>query len=129
VETTTRTDTNLTLARQIFTWFAEGEMDAFLGVLHVDVTARPAIDGAPVLEGRDAVSEWWAEFASSDADLEVRPLDFEARGNCVIVRGYLRQRTGRTLSESEVHWLYELRDGQVIRMESHPTRKSALAAC
>jgi ketosteroid isomerase-like protein len=127
--TATRSDQNVALARQIFNWFTDRDMDSFMSVLAPDVKARPSLDGAPVLEGRENVVRWWAEFASLDGDLEARPLDFEARGNCVVVRGYLRHRNGRTLAESQVYWLYEIEDGQVTRMESHPTRKSALASC
>ena len=104
-------------------------MDAFLSSLHVDVEAHPSIDGAPHLHGRKEVEEWLAQVRTVDADMEARPMEFEARGDCVVVRGYLRRREGRALAESQVHWLYEFRDGQVIRMESHPTRQSALAAC
>jgi ketosteroid isomerase-like protein len=126
--TATRSTDNLTLARQAFDWFIAHDMDSFVSVLHPDVEAHPSIDGAPLLHGRDEVVQWWAQFAELGGDIEVRPLDFEARGNCVIVRGYLRRREGRALAESQVHWLYEFRDGLIVRMESHPTRQSALAA-
>jgi ketosteroid isomerase-like protein len=128
VATATHNAENLALARQVFNWFIEHDMDSFLSVLHPDVDAHPSIDGAPRLRGRDEVARWWGQFATLDGDLEVRPLEFEARGDSVIVRGYLRQRAGRALAERQVHWLYEFRDGQVVRMESHPTRESALAA-
>jgi ketosteroid isomerase-like protein len=127
--TATRSTHNLALARQAFDSFIEHDMDSFLSVLHADVEAHPSIDGAPRLHGRDEVARWWSQFAELDGEIEVRPLDFEPRGDCVIVRGYLRRREGRTLAESEVHWLYEFRDGLIVRMESHPTRQSALAAC
>ena len=104
-------------------------MDSFLSVLHPDVEAHPSIDGAPRLRGREEIVRWWSQFRELDGEIEVRPLDFEPRGDCVIVRGYLRRREGRALAESEVHWLYEFRDGLIVRMESHPTRPSALAAC
>ena len=126
---TTRNEENLALARQIFNWFTDRDIDAFASVLAPDVVAHPSINGAPVLRGRETVAQWWRELASSDGDVEARPLDFEAEGNCVIVRGYLRHRSGRTLAESQVYWLYEIRAGQIVRMESHPTRKAALAAC
>jgi len=129
VATATGSDQNLGLARQIFNWFRERDMDAFLSVLAPDVTARPSVDGAPVLSGREAVAAWWRQYATVEGDLEARPLAFEARGDCVLVRGYLRHRDGRTLAESQVYWLYEIRDGQITRMESHPTRRSAIAAC
>lgn len=126
---TTRTEENLALARQIFNWFTDRDIDAFSSVLAPDVEAHPSIEGAPVLRGREAVAQWWRDLASADGDVEVRPLDFEADGNCVIVRGYLRHRSGRTLAESQLFWLYEITEGLITRMESHPSRASALRSC
>jgi ketosteroid isomerase-like protein len=124
----TRNDQNIALARSTLDHFMSHNMDAVLAVLHDDVEARPSINGAPVLSGREAVARWWSEIGPLGDDLEVRPLDFEARGDHVIVRGYLRHRQGRTLAESQVFWLYEIHDGLIWRMESHPTRQSALAS-
>ncbi len=97
-------------------------------LLHPDVKARPRIDGSRELEGREAVLEWWAEVERRGAEVEARPLDFELLGDVVIVRGYLRHHDGRTLAENQVFWLYEIHDGLITRMESHPSRKAALAA-
>src|SRR3954451_3423470 len=127
--TATRTDENLALARQIFNWFAERDTASFMAALAPDVEARPSIAGAPILSGRDAVAGWWSDFMSGEGDLEVRPLDFEARGACVVVRDYLRHRANRRLTESQVYWVYEIQAGQIVRMESHPSRSAALAAC
>ena len=124
----TRSDANVTLARKVFSLFETEDFGAVVPLLHEDVQARPSLDGAPALSGRDAVEAWWNTFASVDAEFEVRPLEFEPRGDCVIVRGYLRHRSGRTLAESQVFWLYEIHNGLITRMESHPTRASALAS-
>lgn len=62
------------------------------------------------------------------AQVEGTAYDFEPRGDCVIVRGSRRTRDRRELAEAQVFWLYEFRDGMVIRMESHPTRDAALKA-
>ena len=94
----------------------------------VGVKARPGINGSPELESRAEVLEWWADIERRGAEVEARPLDFELHGDVVIVRGYLRYRDGRTLAENQVFWLYEVHDGQITRMESHPSRKAALAA-
>lgn len=126
--TTSANSENVQLTRQIFAWFESWDMDSLFAVLHQDVQARPSIDGAPVLEGRETVIEWWRSLAGSD-NLEVRPLEFVERGDCVVVRGYLRHREGRTLAENQVFWVYAFRDGQIVRMESHSTRESAYAAC
>jgi ketosteroid isomerase-like protein len=129
VRTDSRNSDNLALTRQIFGSFKEKGMDAVMTAMHPDVEAHLSIGGAPVLSGRDALARWWNDFASVNGTLEVRPLDFEPRGNCVIVRGYLRHRQGRTLAESQMYWLFEVCDGQIVRMESHPTRDAALTAC
>jgi ketosteroid isomerase-like protein len=126
--TQTRTDENLALARQLFDRFRRGDIESAVSLLAPDVEARPRIGRATVLNGRDEVVEWWGEVTRVDGDVEVRPLQFEGHGDHVIVRGYLRQRSGRTLAESQVYWLYEIREGLVARMESHPSRASALAA-
>jgi ketosteroid isomerase-like protein len=120
---------NLALARRVFGWFKEHDRDAFLSALHPDVYAHPSLNGGPELHGREEVALWWSECTGDSGDLEARPLDFEQRGDCVLVRGYLRHRDGRTLAESQVFWVCEVRDGQIIRMESYPTRSAALAAC
>ena len=120
---------NLTLARQLFEWFKDGQMDPFMQVLHPSVRARMSVGDTRELVGREEVIRWWQELAAADGDVEARPLDFELAENCVIVRGYLWQREGRALAERQAFWLYEIEDGMVTRMESHPTRRAALAAC
>lgn len=116
------------LLRQVFDWLKDRDMDSFLAVLHPDIEAHPSIDGSD-LHGRAAVAEWFREFASAEGALEIRPLEFERLGDCVLVRGYLRHQAGRALAESQVYWVCEVRGGQVIRMQSYPSRRSAVAAC
>lgn len=126
--TTTRSEESVALVRQLFTWFNDRDIASFKSALAPDVEARPSIDGAPVLRGADAVADWWISVTGLDDAVEVRPLEYDSQGDCVVVRGYLRHRNGRTLSESEVYWLYEVRDGLIVRMESYPTRRAALNA-
>ena len=99
---------SLSVARRLFDAFSKGGTDAIAGMLAPDVN--------------------WAGVADGGTDIEARPLDFELHGDAVIVRGYLRRRDGRTLAESQVFWLYEVRDGLITRMESHPSRAAALGA-
>ncbi len=119
---------SLSVARRLFDAFSDGGTDAIADMLAPDVIARPQTAGSPVLEGRAAVREYWADLAVRGTEIEVRPLEFELHGDTVIVRGYLRRRDGRTLAESQVFWLYEVHEGLVTRMESHPSRASALDA-
>src|SRR4051794_31366632 len=116
------------VAKRLFELFAAEGLDGIGSLLHPDVKASPRVAGGAELTGRAEVLEWWEQIARSGVELEARPLDFELQGDCVIVRGYLRHRDGRTLAENQVFWLYEVHDGQITRMESHPSRKAALAA-
>ena len=127
--TATHSNANVALVRQVFELFSRGDWDTVVSMLAPDVQAKPSIFQAPHLVGRDAVARWWTQMPALEADVEARPLDFEAVGDCVLVRGYLRHRDGRTLSESQMYWLYEMRGGLIVRMESHPTRATALRAC
>jgi ketosteroid isomerase-like protein len=124
----TQPSDTLTVARRLFEAFGKGGTEAIASMLDPDVKARPRIAGAPVLDGRAAVMAWWADVSRGGTELEARPLEFELHGDFVIVRGYLRHRDGRTLAENQVFWLYEVHDGLITRMESHPSRSAALAA-
>src|SRR3954453_15315583 len=104
-------------------------MKSVMAALHPDVVAHPLIGGGPLPESRAAVAEWWQGRASQGGEVEARPLDYEVRDSYVIVRGYLRQREGTTLSESQVFWLLEIEGGQMVRMETHQSREAALASC
>jgi ketosteroid isomerase-like protein len=118
----------LAIARRLFETFSSGGMEAIAEMLHPDVEAQPSIPGAPAIHGRAALVDFWAEVARRGTEVEARPLGYELHGSAVIVRGYLRHRDGRTLAENQVFWLYEIREGLITRMESHPSRKAALAA-
>jgi ketosteroid isomerase-like protein len=118
---------NLALARRMLASFARGDLDAYLGALSPDVEAHPSLRGGPTLRGREAVADWLSQFTTGD--LEARALDYEVRGDCVVIRAYLRSRDGSNLAESQFFWVCQFKDGQVVRMESHPSRESALASC
>ena len=120
---------NLVLTRQLFGWFNDRDIEALLQALDEEVHARTSVEGGAVLTGRAAVAAWWEDLARRQTDVEARPLEFEPRGSCVVVRGYLRQRTAAGLAESQTFWLYEFRGGKIVRAESHPSRTQALAAC
>ena len=120
---------NLALARRLFASFTDNDTEGILELLAPDVRARPSVGGGPLLEGRAAVSEWLTGFRGPEDEFEVRPLDYEVVGNCVIVRGYLRHREQRMLTERPAFWLFEIVGEHVVRMESCATRDAALARC
>jgi hypothetical protein len=90
------------------------------------VLARPSTGAW--LSGRGEVADWWHDVAR-DSEFEARPLEYEVAGRCIVVRGYLRRRSGRVLAESQMYWVCEINDGQVVRLESHPSRGLALTRC
>jgi ketosteroid isomerase-like protein len=120
---------SLALVRRVIGSINAHDVDGFLAALDPDIEASPSIAGGSVLHGRDAVRKWWTELAELGDEVEIRPLDFEQCGDCVLVRGYLRHSEGHVLAENQVFWVCEIHHGQIVRMESHPTRDAALAAC
>jgi ketosteroid isomerase-like protein len=129
VEAAVSNSEGVALVRQAFDWLQHGATDSFLSALHPDIEARPSIGDGRCLHGRAEVAAWLHELTEAKSDLELRPLEFEPVRDCVVVRGYLRHRAGRTLAESQVFWVCEVKDGQVVRIESHASRSSAIAAC
>jgi ketosteroid isomerase-like protein len=118
----------LAVARRLFEAFSEGGTEAICDMLAPDVRAHPRMGGAPMLEGRTAVRDWWTKMALSGTEVEARPLDYELHEDVVIVRGYLRHRDGRTIAENQVFWLFEIHGGLIVRMESHQSRPAALGS-
>jgi hypothetical protein len=62
------------------------------------------------------------------AEIVVLPYDFEERNDFVLVPGTIRVQTERSMAEFQVHLVYELQDGLVVRARSFSDRPAALAA-
>lgn len=118
---------NLEIVRAIWTDFPRGGVEAVVDRFAPDF--EWVIDAEQrVVRGHDGLREYFREFEEMGAEIAVLPYDFEDRGACVLVPGTIRIQTERSMAEFQVHLVYELRDGIVVRARSYSDRVSALAA-
>lgn len=118
---------NLDVVRGIWTDFPRGGVEAVIDRFAPDF--EWVIDAEQrVVRGHDGLREYFREFDEMGAEIAVLPYDFEARGDYVLVPGTIRVQTERSMAEFQVHLVYELRDGIVVRARSYSDRVSALAA-
>jgi ketosteroid isomerase-like protein len=84
-------------------------------------------DGVTV-NGREELGAHLAELRGQEISFEPRAYGFEERGPWVIVAGGLRTRGPGGLQDAQRHWLYRVRGGLIVHMESFSSRDEALRA-
>jgi len=114
-------------------WNREG-MDALSRHWHPDITWR-AIEGAPddvgVMEGRDAVRAYVADWDDMFDDLRVEPLEVTDAGDEIVIA---MQRASGVAKGSGVPTdlvygvVYTVRDGKIVSGREYATREQTLAA-
>ena len=118
----------LATARRLFDRFARGGWEALGDVLDPCCEYTPSYANGVTLCGPEAIREWSARRREEGLELEARALDFEVRGNWVLVRGYLRGRENRVLAESQHYWVCQVRDDRIVSMAAFARRDAALGA-
>jgi ketosteroid isomerase-like protein len=109
------------------------DVSAFLELLDPKVEWIPitaALEGR-VYRGPEAVRQWWEELEADWEFFEVHPEDYRDLGNRVLLLGHWRARgraSGIELENQAASWLYEIRDGKIVRMQTFTDRTEALAA-
>jgi ketosteroid isomerase-like protein len=85
---------------------------------------------ARVYRGRDGVIQAFREWAEPFSEYFIEPLDFIEQGDCVIIpqRQWGIGSTSGIAVESEFTHVYEVRDGQIAKVDEYDTLEEALAA-
>ena len=118
---------NLDVVREIWSEFPRGGLEAVIARFSPDF--EWVIDAEQrVVRGHAGLREYFREFDEMGAEIVVLPYDFEERGEFVLVPGTIRVQTDRSMAEYQVHLVYELRDGIVVRARSFSDRAAALAS-
>jgi ketosteroid isomerase-like protein len=100
-----------------------GGIEEIAKTLHPDHELRdPTVGGPPtVYRGRDGFLDWARRGMTTFADTTMTPVDFEERGDIVLVT--LRVRATGTMSgepvDLDVHNVVEMRDGLVWRTSGY----------
>jgi ketosteroid isomerase-like protein len=99
------------------------DVEALVAYLHPDVEFSSAIVGpaeGQVYRGHDGVRRWHADSMETFAVLELELDEFEDLGERILAFGRLRAR-GRESAvqlDSTIGWVFEVREGAVVRMHA-----------
>jgi ketosteroid isomerase-like protein len=119
---------NVELVRQLWTAFESGGLDAVFEIVDPDVEWEPYGGGGAVYKGHDGLRAYMKERRERSEEAEGRLYSAFAIGDAVVARGELRIRGPHGLVTMQPGWLYEFRDGKLIRFRGFPTQDAALRA-
>jgi ketosteroid isomerase-like protein len=124
---------NLEVPRRLIDAYSRGDTPSFLEELDPDVEWIPimaALEGR-VYRGRERVRQWLEDLARDWEYFEPRYEEYRDLGDRVLVFGRWRARgrvSGVELENQPATWLYEIKDGKVMRMRTFTNRAEALEA-
>src|SRR6478752_8639728 len=119
---------NVELVRQLWSAFERGGIEAVLEIVDPDVEWQPYGGGGAVYHGRDGLRAYFAERRARREEADGRLYSAFAKGDFVVARGEVRIRSEHGMVTMQPGWLYEFRDGKLIRFRGFPTQEAALRA-
>lgn len=85
--------------------------------------------GGRSYKGLDGVVRYVHDVGRVWDELEVIPQEYDELGDCVLVTGRLRaRREGSFLIDEPAHWVFEFRNGKILRACAYTDRDAALTA-
>jgi ketosteroid isomerase-like protein len=123
---------NVEVVERLYGAFNRRDMTGLLESLDPEVEWVPVLavlDGR-VYHGHDAVRSWVEELGSDWEFFEVSYDEMRDLGDQVLVLGHWRARGRASGGESEQPgaWLYEIKAGKVVRLQTFTNRDEALEA-
>lgn len=118
-------DSSVEVVRQLFDRYAEGGVDAALGLLHDDLVIEipPDMSAEPdEYRGRDGARRYFAGFDGMIEELRYEALELILVGELVLAHVRL---SGRGVSSGvdvalEPYVVHELAEGKIIRIRPYP---------
>jgi ketosteroid isomerase-like protein len=124
---------NLEIVEHGFEAFNEGGVEGILPYIHPDfeTTTPPDLASEPdTYRGHEGVRRWFSSFDEVMEEIRWDARSFREVGDRVVVEFTLRARgktTGLDFGQDAV-MVWELRDGQGVRIHLYPTLEEALTA-
>ena len=124
---------NVEIVERGFAAFNEEGVEGILPFIHpeFEATTPPELASEPdTFRGHEGVRRWFSSFDEVMDEIRWDARDFREVGDRVLVELTLRARgktTGLDFGQEAV-MVWELRDGQAIRLSLYPTVEQALAA-
>jgi ketosteroid isomerase-like protein len=119
---------NVELVRRLWSAFERGGIDAVIEIVDPDVTWEPYGGGGVVYEGREGLRAYMNERAERGEQTDARLYSAFAKGDYVVARGEVRIQAEHGMVTMQPGWLYEFREGRLIRFRGFPTQEAALRA-
>ena len=119
---------NVELVRRLWTAFERGGIEAVLEIADPDVEWEPYGGGGVVYRGHAGLREYMESRRERNEEPDARLYSAFARGDAVVARGEVRISGPHGSVTMQPGWLYEFRDGRLIRFRGFPTQQAALRA-
>ena len=116
------------LVRRLWTAFERGGIDAVLEIADPDVEWEPYAGGGVVYRGHAGLRGYMEGRRERDEETDARLYSAFAKGDFVVARGEVRIEGPHGIVTMQPGWLYEFRDGKLIRFRGFPTQEAALRA-
>lgn len=119
---------NVELVRRLWDAFERGGIEAVLEIADPDVEWEPYGGGGTVYRGHDGLRAYMRWRGDREEEADARLYSAFAKENFVVGRGEVQIRGPRGIVTMQPGWLYEFRDGKLVRFRGFPTQEAALEA-
>jgi len=118
---------NVKFVRSLWAAIGRGGLEAALELTAPEVEWRPHAAGGRVLTSEQLL-HFFRDFQGERQLLEARPYSFHARGDLVLASRRFRLRGRDSMSEFQIHFVYEFEEGRLLRATTFASRGEALTA-
>jgi ketosteroid isomerase-like protein len=119
---------NVDLVRRLWSAFERGGISAVLEIVDPDVEWQPYGGGGVVYYGHDGLRAYMNERRARNEEADARLYSAFAKGDAVVARGEVQIKSAQGIVTMQPGWLYEFRDGKLVRFRGFPTQAAALRA-
>jgi ketosteroid isomerase-like protein len=119
---------NVELVRRLWEAFERGGIEAVLEIADEDVEWEPYGGGGAVYRGHEGLRAYMSARAENDEEIESRMYSAFSQGDAVVARGEVRIHGPHGIVTMQPGWLYEFKDGKLIRFRGFPTQEAAMRA-
>src|SRR4051794_5008128 len=119
---------NVELVRELWSAFERGGIEAVLAITDPDVEWEPYGGGGTVYRGHEGLRAYMESRRDRGEEADGRLYSAFAKGDAVVARGEIRIKGEHGIVTMQPGWLYEFRDGKLVRFRGFSTQDAALRA-
>jgi ketosteroid isomerase-like protein len=116
------------LVKQLWSAFERGGIEAVLEIADEDVEWEPYGGGGAVYRGHEGLRAYMQERVDRNEQADGRLYSAFAKGDAVVAKGEIRIQGEQGIVTMQPGWLYEFREGKLVRFRGFPTQDAALRA-